>query len=81
MATPKKTPAKKPPVPSASKKNKVTSNIPSLIPPKGKPEKRPSRTEPVRSFMSQFGSRRVMPTRELKEFNDRYFPSPTKKKK
>jgi hypothetical protein len=81
MATPKKPSSKQPIPPNKKAKNMVTSNIPSLITPKGKPEKRPSRTEPTRSFVSAFGSRRMMTPQSIKSNVDRYDSARTKKKK
>lgn len=59
----------------------VTSNIPSLITPKDKPEKRPSRTEPTMSFVSAFGNRRQVTPQTLKSNIAKYDASRTKKKK
>jgi hypothetical protein len=81
MATPKKPASKQPIPPNKKAKNMVTSNIPSLITPKGKPEKRPSRTEPTTSFVSAFGSRRMMTPQSIKSFNAKYYGPQTKKKK
>lgn len=79
MAT-KKKPSSKQPVSSSSKKNQVTSNIPSLIPPKGISEKRPSRTEPTVSWKNAFYERR-MTTPALKAKGKTYFKESPKKKK
>lgn len=77
----KKKPSSKQPVGSSSKKNQVTSNIPSLIPPKGDPEKRPSRTEPTVSWKNAFYERRMTTPQSIKSFNEKHFGKTTKKKK
>ena len=81
MATPKKPSSKQPIPPNKKAKNMVTSNIPSLITPKGKPEKRPSRTEPTMSFVSAFGTRRQVTPQTLKSNIAKYDTARTKKKK
>lgn len=80
MATKKPT-SKQPISPNKKAKNRVTSNIPSLIPAKGRPEKRASRTAPTRSFVSAFGDRRMMTPQSIKSNVDRYDAARTKKKK
>lgn len=80
MAAAKKPAAKQPIPPNKKAKNMVTSNIPSLIPPKSKPEKT-RRTEPTRSYESAMGNRRMQTPQAIKSFSDKHFGPSTKKKK
>ena len=81
MATPKKPSSKQPIPPNKKAKNMVTSNIPSLITPKGKSEKRPSRTEPTMSWVNTFYERRMTTPQTLKSNIAKYHAARTKKKK